>query len=165
MRFIIWCIKPRKGRWLTWRTVWMIHFKKNSPKYLKRVSSDVNVPFTSLLIATHTIYKETPTPLFSNLHFQSLYWKKAAVRTTLKSLKVRFTKPHTQKQLRKLSLKFNLTLYPLNLTVKDADIPYNSEPKTRADFLQCEYDHLQIIPPSNTVICSTRSSSVQITTI
>lgn len=47
----------------------MIHFKKNSPKYLKRVSSDVNVPFTSLLIATHTIYKETPTPLFSNLHF------------------------------------------------------------------------------------------------
>lgn len=43
----------------------MIHFKKNSPKYLKRVRSDVNIPFTSLLIATHDLQTNTFIFLFA----------------------------------------------------------------------------------------------------
>lgn len=36
-------------------------------------------------------------------------------------------------------LKRKLCLILVCPTAKDADIPYNSEPKTRADFLHCEY--------------------------
>lgn len=39
---------------------------------------------------------------------------------------------------------FTTVCHPLHyVTAKDADIPYNSEPKTRTDFLQCEYKFLK----------------------